>query len=77
MLVLIVLKNEKKSFSHEFNFVNLLPVDFSRGFNFANLQEIRENCENLSHKQFLSLKYLGGCYITWDLGVENINANYK
>ena len=30
-------------------------MDFSRGFNFANLAKICENRENLSRKQFLSL----------------------
>ena len=30
---------------------------FSRGFNFADLAKIRENLENLSRKQFLSLRY--------------------
>ena len=52
-------KNKKKRiiFSRGFNFVNWLPVDFSRRFNFVNLSKIRENRENLSRKQFLSLRY--------------------
>ena len=51
------MKNEKKKlFSCGFNFANWLPVDFSREFTFANLAKIRKNRENLSRKQFLSLR---------------------
>ena len=45
-------------FSPRFNFANWLWVDFSRGLNFTNLAKVRENRENLSRKQFISLRYL-------------------
>ena len=49
-------KTRKKIFSRGFNFANWLPVDFSRGFDLANNAKIRENCDNLSRKQFFSLR---------------------
>ena len=56
MEVLLILKNGKNFFSRGFDYANWLPVDFLQGFNFANLTKIRKKCENLSHKQFLSLR---------------------
>ena len=33
-------------------------IFFSCGFNFPNLEKVRQNYENLSRKQFLSLRYI-------------------
>ena len=55
--VLLILKSENKIFFSRGFFANRLPVDFLWGFNFANLAKICENRENLSRKQFLSLRY--------------------
>ena len=49
-------------FLRGFNFLNWPPVDFSRGFNF----------ENLSRKQFLSLRYLSNREQR-----TNIDVNYS
>ena len=55
--VLLILKSKKEIIFYTwFNFTTWLLLGFSGGFDFANLAKSYDNRENLSRKQFLSLR---------------------